>query len=276
MTEANRAQIDLWDGKVGEKWAAMHQPLEAMLTGATEALADRLGTVSGLRVLDIGCGTGVTCRLLLERGADVTGVDVSTPMLEVARARTGGRAKLILADASAWQADAPFDLAVSQFGVMFFADPDAAFANIASNIRPGGRLLFVCWRPVKENAWVTVPMGAIRDLLPDMPPPEPHAPGPFGLADGERLAGILARASFEDIRITPADFPVRMAAEGGVESALAMVLQIGPAASALAEADESIRPAAKQRLREALSAHERDGQVALGGAIWAVEATRAG
>lgn len=276
MTEANRAQIELWDGKVGEKWAVMQPALDAMLAGATAELAARLGDVSGKRVLDIGCGAGITCQLLLQHGAEVTGVDVSTPMLAVARARTGGRAILVHADAAEWQADATFDLAVSQFGVMFFADPDAAFANIASAIRFGGRLLFVCWRAVRENGWVTVPMAAIRDLLPEMPPPVPHAPGPFALADGDRLAGILARAGFEDISITPVDFPVVVAAEGGVEAALGMMLQIGPAASALAEADESIRRAAKERLRKALGPFEHDGRVALGGAIWVVEAARGG
>lgn len=276
MSEANQAQIEYWDGKVGEKWAAMQPALDSMLAGATAEIAGRLGDVSGTRVLDIGCGTGVTCQLLLERGAAVTGVDVSTPMLAIAEKRTGGRAELIRADASEWQPDAPFDSAVSQFGVMFFADPDAAFANIASFIRPGGRLLFVCWRAMRENGWVTVPLGAIRDLLPEMPPPVPHAPGPFGLADGDRLADILVRGGFVHIRLTPVDFPLVIAAQGGVEEALGMMLQIGPAASALAEADESIRPAAKHRLREALGSHDRDGLVTLGGAIWVVEAVRTG
>jgi len=274
VSEANQAQIENWDGKVGEKWAAMQPALDAMLAGATAVLAARLADVSGKRVLDIGCGAGVTSQMLLERGAAVTGVDVSTPMLAIAKQRTEGRGEFIRADASDWQPDTPFDCAVSQFGVMFFADPDAAFANIASALRPGGRLLFVCWRAMHENGWVMVPLGAIRDLLPAMPPPVPHAPGPFGLADGERLAAILAGAGFVDISLTPVDFPVVVAAQGGVDKALGMMLQIGPAASALAEADESIRPAAKERLREALAPHERDGQVALGGAIWVVEAVR--
>jgi SAM-dependent methyltransferase len=274
MTESNQAQIELWDGRVGAKWAEMQARLDTMLAGATAALAQRVGPVSGLRMLDVGCGTGVTCALWLQSGAEVTGVDVSAPMLAVAADRTGGRATLVKADAAQWRADAPFDLAVSQFGVMFFDDPVAAFANIASNLRPGGRLVFCCWQPVRENGWVTVPMGAIRDLLPETPPPAPDAPGPFGLADRDRLQAILASAGFGDIRISPVAFPVVMTEAGGVEEALALALQIGPAASALAEAGEQMRPVAAERLRAALSAHDQDGRIELRGAIWLVEAVR--
>lgn len=276
MSGSNQAQIELWDGQVGRKWADLAGRLEAMLGAATAVLVAQAGNVAGLRLLDIGCGAGATCARWLEAGAEVTGVDVSTDMLAVAAARTGSRARLLQADASEWREARPFDLVVSQFGVMFFADPLAAFANMAANLKPGGRLLFCCWRPVTENGWVTVPMGAIRDLLPDAPPLVPHAPGPFALADRDRLAGILERAGFCDVRISPHDIPVVMSETGGVGDALGLALQIGPAAAALAEAGEEVRPVAKERLRAALARHETGGRVALGGAIWLVEAKRAG
>ena len=115
-------------------------------------------------MLDIGCGTGETCTIWL-----------------------------VQADASVWADDAPFNLAVSQFGLMLFSDPDTAFAKIAGNVRPGGRFLLACWRSAAENQWVSTPMEAIRDLLPAAPVPVPHAPGPFALADKDRLRGILGR-----------------------------------------------------------------------------------
>lgn len=275
MSASNKAQIDLWNGRVGEKWAAMQVSLDAMLAHATAELKARAGSVSGQRVLDIGCGTGETCTIWLDGGAEVTGVDVSAAMLALAADRTDGKATLVQADASVWRGAAPFDLAVSQFGLMFFADPDAAFATIAANVRPGGRLLFMCWRGAAENQWVTTPMSAIRDLLPEAPPPVPHAPGPFALADRDRLGGILERAGFADVAIKPFDFPVCLASEGGVEVAVRFAMQIGPSGAALAEASKEAQAAAAERLKVALAAHDRDGLVTLGGAIWLVEAVRA-
>jgi SAM-dependent methyltransferase len=274
LSGSNKAQIDLWNGRVGEKWAAMQVSLDAMLSHATAELMARAGSVSGQRVLDIGCGTGETCTIWLDGGAKVTGVDVSAAMLAVAADRTDGKATLVQGDASVWMGDAPFDLAVSQFGLMFFDAPDAAFVSIAANVRPGGRLVFTCWRAAAENQWVTTPMGAIRDLLPASPPPVPHAPGPFALADRHRLRGILERAGFADVAINPFDFPVCFASEGGVEAAVRLAMQIGPSGSALAEASKEVRAVAAERLKVAFAPHDRDGRVTLGGAIWLVEALR--
>jgi SAM-dependent methyltransferase len=276
VSGSNKAQIDLWDGRVGEKWAALQVSLDAMLANCTAELKARAGSVSGRRVLDIGCGTGETCTIWLDGGAEVTGVDVSAPMLAVAAGRTGGKVTLIQADASVWIGDAPFDLAVSQFGLLFFSDPDAAFANIAANIRPGGRLLFTCWRAAAENQWVSTPLAAVQDLLPETPPPVPHSPGPFALADRDRLAGILGRAGFADVVIDPFNFPVRLSSEGGVEAAVRFAMQIGPTGSALAEASKEVRAAAAERLKVAFAPHDRDGVVTLGAAIWLVEAVRPG
>jgi SAM-dependent methyltransferase len=276
MSATNQTQIDYWNGRAGEKWAALQVSLDVMLAPATALLKARAGAVSGLRVLDVGCGTGQTCAMWLEGGAEVTGVDVSAPMLAVAAKRTEGKATLVEADASAWKGDALFDMVVSRFGVMFFDAPDVAFANIAANLRPGGRLVFACWRAAAENAWVTTPMGAVRDLLPAAPPPVPHAPGPFGLADGERLRGILQQAGFVEVSVQPFDFPVCLASDGGVDVAVRFAMQIGPSATALAEANDETRARAIERLHVALTPHNRDGVVTLGGAIWLVEAVRVG
>ena len=274
MSEKNKAQIDLWNGRVGEKWAAMQVSLDAWVAPATRELQKRAGSVAGQRVLDIGCGNGETCTLWLDGGADVTGVDVSAAMLAVAAQRTEGRAAMIQADASDWKGSTPFDLAISQFGLMFFADPDVAFANIAANIRPGGKLLFTCWRPVVENQWVSLPMEAIQDLLPVAPAATSYAPGPFSLSDSDRLRGIVQRAGFADIDIRAFDFPVCLASEGGVDAAVRFAMQIGPTAAALAEVAKELRHAAADRLRAVLAPHDSSGFVGLGGAIWIVEASR--
>ena len=271
MSQTNQAQIDYWNGKAGEKWAAMQARLDQMLTNVTKALKARAGTVSGQRVLDIGCGTGETCTIWLAGGAKVTGLDVSAPMLAVAKERTGGKAILVEADASEWRSETPFDLAVSRFGVMFFEAPDPAFANIAANLRPGGRLLFACWRSLPENQWASLPIASIRDLLPEAPPPVPHAPGPFALADKDRLGGILERAGFTDVTISPVDFTVCLSS-GGLEDAVSFTLQMGPAGAALAEASNELKAEAAERLKAALAPYQREGQVTLDAAIWLVEA----
>jgi SAM-dependent methyltransferase len=276
MSEINQAQINLWNGRVGEKWASMQMSLDAWVEYATAQLKTLAGSVAGKHVLDIGCGNGETCVLWLKGGATVTGVDVSEAMLAIAANRTQGKAKLICADASEWRGDTPYDLAISQFGLMFFADPDAAFTNIAANLRSGGRLLFCCWRSVKENPWVMTPMDAVRDLLPESAPSAPDAPGPFALADKDRLHDILQRAGFENISINPFDFPVCLASEGGVDAAVRFVMQIGPTSAALVEADKAAKIIAAERLKNILAPYEKNGRVALGGAVWMVEAVRAG
>jgi SAM-dependent methyltransferase len=273
VSASNQAQIEYWNGRAGEKWVALQRSLDVMLAPVTAELQARAGPLAGQRVLDIGCGTGETCTIWLAAGAQVTGVDVSAPMLAVAADRTAGKVTLLAADASVWRGDAPFDLAVSRFGVMFFADPPAAFANIAANVRPGGRLLFTCWRAVAENQWVSTPMAALQDLLPDAPPPEPHAPGPFALADAVRLRGILERASFAQVSIRAFDFAVCLASTGGLAEAVRFAMQIGPSGAALAGADQEVLTAAAERLTVALAPYDRNGLVTLGGALWLVEAT---
>jgi SAM-dependent methyltransferase len=179
-----------------------------------------------------------------------------------------------LADAAVWQAGQDFDVIMSRFGVMFFDDPQAAFTNIGTNLKSGGRLAFACWQAPMNNAWVLTPMMAIKPFLPETPAPDPHAPGPFAFADPERLHGILAGAGFEDISITAHDVPITLALAGGVERAVEFSMQIGPAAKAMAEVDEGTKAEMRAALIEALRPHEKNDQVALGGGIFIVTAIR--
>lgn len=274
VSPSNQAQADYWNGRAGLKWSAMQVRLDRMLTHVTTDLVGVMGDLSGRRVLDVGCGTGETCARWLSAGAQVTGVDLSGPMLAVAADRSGGRVTCVQADASAWRGDAPFDVVVSRLGVMFFADPDAAFANLAANLRPGGRLVFVCWRAIEDNAWVQIPLGAIADLVPHATPPVPNAPGPFGLADAARLTNILTRAGLREVRLTPLDVPICLAETGGATEAADLLTQIGPSGAALVEASDALRAEAAARLTTALGPHADHGRVELGGALWRVEAVR--
>ncbi len=270
---SNEDQIEYWNDNAGLKWAEQQAALDAFLAPVTSLLMDAAAIAPGERVLDIGCGTGETTLIATDAGADVTGVDVSEPMLELARSRSNGSAQLVLADASEYRADEGFDLIMSRFGVMFFEDPVAAFTNIKANLKPGGRMVFACWQSPKVNHWVMVPMQAIKPLLPEAPETDPHAPGPFAFADDDRLKKILAEAGFGDVAMTPHSVDICMSQSGGVDGAVYFSSQIGPASRALGEVDEALKPQLLAALKEALSPYDDNGRVAVPGGIWIVQAS---
>lgn len=276
---ANADQIAYWNNTAGETWAALQDRLDRQIEPLGLRAMDAGAPKAGERVLDIGCGCGQTSLELAQRVApagQVLGVDISEPMLEVAR-RRGGEAgaanvSFLAADAQT-QAFPPggFDLAFSRFGVMFFDDPATAFGNIAAALAPGGRLAFVCWRPMLENPWMSVPMFSALPLLPPMPPPaDPTAPGPFAFADPERLRGILARAGFVDIDIQAHDQPI-----GGndLEQTVAMSLRVGPLGAVLRENPE-LKDGVVGAIRQALTQYVTPQGVMLASATWIVTAKR--
>src|SRR6185503_20850430 len=174
----------------------------------------RLAPQPGERIVDIGCGGGDTTLALAERVQGhgfVLGVDVSRPLLQRATARAANTpeypVRFVEADAAGYAFErGSFDALFSRFGVMFFADPAAAFANLRRALKPGGRMAFVCWRSEGENPIMTVPLTAAKKRIPVPPPPaDPTAPGPFALADRARLERILQTAGFASIAITPHD-----------------------------------------------------------------------
>ncbi|MCW6509600.1 class I SAM-dependent methyltransferase [Lichenifustis flavocetrariae] len=277
---ANTDQIAYWNSVAGERWALLQARIDAVfapLTGAALAFA---APKSEERVVDIGCGAGATVLGLAQAvggSGHVLGVDVSKPMLTVAERRVAAetlpQATLLLADASTHTfAPRTFDLVFSRFGVMFFADPVAAFANIRTGLVDGGRLAFACWQPLKANPWFEVPVAALRPLLPPAPPADPLEPGPFAFADADRVRGILDAAGFEDIRIEPHHTRMNL---GSPTAALDFLTQVGPASRALGDAEPENRPALIDAVRSALASHDGPDGIVLGGAIWLVSARTA-
>jgi SAM-dependent methyltransferase len=286
MTDAdtvpNAAQAEYWNGRAGETWTELHRLLDMELRPLGLEAQAALAPQPGERVLDIGCGSGETSLDLaaaVAPGGAVLGVDISRPMLDLAERRAsplGLEVRFAVADAQAVDFQAAdfggerFDAAFSRFGVMFFSDPSAAFANILKALRPGGRIAFVCWRPPAENPLMTAPFKAVEHLIPPQPPSDPHAPGPFAFADPERVRRILGEAGFGQVAIRPFDAKV-----GGwtAEEALIVAQRVGPLGVVLRENPE-LRPKVLDAVVAELQRHTgADGKVRMAAAVWIVTAT---
>ena len=275
MTDApNAQQITYWNEAAGPTWADLQGPLDRQLAPLGRAAMAALAPRPGERVLDIGCGAGGTSLQLAQAvapGGDVTGVDISRPLLEVARQRASGIPGLsfVEADAQTYPFEtAGFDAVFSRFGVMFFADPVAAFANIRRALKPGGRLAFVSWRTPAENPIMTLPMAAALAHLPPPAPPEPGAPGPFAFADPERVRTILGTAGFTDIALTPHNEKI---GGGDLDTVVGLALKVGPLGAMLREHPDQ-RDTVIASVRAALAAHDGPDGVKLDSATWIVTA----
>jgi ubiquinone/menaquinone biosynthesis C-methylase UbiE len=276
----NAAQIAYWNDRAAVTWTAMQDRLDAMFTPLTARALDAAAPLAGERVIDVGCGCGATVLELARRvGPDgrVLGVDVSEPMAARARERIAdaglGNAEVKVSDASTFGfAPGQADLLFSRFGVMFFADPAAAFANLRGGLRPGGRLLFACWRPMTENPWFLVPTQAAAHLLPPTPPMEPDAPGPFAFADADRVRRILGTAGWSDVVLTRQDVPMRLAGPGQIAEAADFATRVGGLARALAEATPELKVRAAEAIAAALPDYDGPEGIRLTGSIWLVSA----
>lgn len=274
----NAAQIAFWNGHAGERWTRFQRRIDAAHQAFADAALKRLAARAGERIVDIGCGSGGTALALAEavKGHGfVQGVDVSRPLLGLAAARAGAipeyPIRFVEADAATHRFEpASFDALFSRFGVMFFADPVAAFANLRRALKPGGRLVFACWRERRENLWVRVPAEIARRIVELPPAPPPEEPGPFAFADAGRVGAILERAGFAAIGFDKVDAAMPM---GETPAAAAdYLVQVGPVATALNDKND---PAITARVREAFLAEFAKGgpgPVALAGAIWVVSA----
>jgi SAM-dependent methyltransferase len=195
----------------------------------------------------------------------------------LARARASAPKELpvdfMVADATVYRFDpASFDLLVSRFGVMFFAEPAVAFANMRRALRPSGRLALACWREPRENPWMMAPLQAVYKHVPKLPQQGPDDPGPFAFASEARVHRILGEAGFSRVAMEPCNFVLDVAIGRGLDAAVEAVLEIGPANRALEGQPPDVREAAKHSIREALAPFASGPHVRLGGSIWMVTA----
>lgn len=226
----NAAQARYWNEAPGQKWVTFQAELDALHASVTEVLLAAAGSVEGLAVLDIGTGAGATA-LAFARAVGpegrVTGADISAPLLARAAERAEGVANLDfrLGDVAEMDLGGPFDLVISRFGTMFFADPVAAMAHVRAAVRHGGRGLFACWTAAAENPWFAVPNAIAAERLGPTPPAPPGAPNPTAWGDIGRVTDLLGRAGWSDPQ--GAAMTVTLMFPGTPQDVAQMALRVG-------------------------------------------------
>jgi ubiquinone/menaquinone biosynthesis C-methylase UbiE len=277
--DQNADQIAFWNGPGGQHWTDRQQAQDTMLAPVSEILIDRAKARVGERIVDVGCGCGATTIALAQQvgpTGHVFGIDISAPMLTRARqiAPAGLPVEFVLADATVYPfVSASFDLVVSRFGVMFFAQPALSFANLRRALRPSGRLAFACWREPRDNPWLMAPLQAAYKHVPKLPQLGPEDPGPFSFASEARVHRILSEAGFAGIAMERCDLSLDVAVGRGLDVAVETALEIGPAARALEGQPPDVRAAAAGSIREVLAPFARGQAVPLAASIWIVTAS---
>ena len=229
----NADQATFWDSQAGPKWVRHADAMDACLAPVTEAVLEAATLRPWDHVLDIGCGAGHSTFAaieLLTEGGRIDGFDISRTLLALARDRARGNpaTQFILGDAETYDfVRGAYDALISRFGVMFFASPVTAFANMARALRPGARVAFAAWGQIRENPFFTLPATAVRVVLGDAPPrPDPEAPGPFAFQNTDRVCRILKEAGFVAVEVEVQNIPLPIA--GGAKAATALFAEIGP------------------------------------------------
>jgi len=273
---ADSEQAKLWNGSAGQTWVEAQAPLDLMFKPFEELLADAVRTPPAGAALDVGCGTGATTLAVARRlgaGARCVGVDISAPMIAAAQARAERErtpATFVCADAQGYAFEpASFDAVISRFGVMFFDDPVAAFANLRRAARAGAALRFVAWRSPADNPFMTTAERAAAPLLPDIPARLPDAPGPFAFADGGRVARILGDSGWASIDVRPIDVPCTLPERELVRYAT----RFGPLGRVIADADEATRARVVETVCAAFAPYVHGAEVHYTAACWLVSAT---
>ena len=284
VSRDNEAQQTFWNEPGGAAWTRWQERMDIQLGPLGLAVIEAAAPRPGERVLDIGCGCGDTTLqtgTLVGTDGAATGVDISAPMLARAseRAAAAGLENTRFVEGDAQVATSsdlggPFDLVLSRFGVMFFADPIAAFANIASLVRPGGRLAFVCWQAPAQNSWMSDLGREVATLFPEQPPPDPHAPGPFAFADPARTHDIVSAGGWADVSVEPFTRPMQMFGTDDFDVALEGSLSIGVAARLLVNATTEQRSEAHAMAERLLRSMWGDDGAIVDGACWLVTAQR--
>jgi SAM-dependent methyltransferase len=277
--EVNVEQREYWNADEARHWVDEQEAYDRMLAPFSAHLLEGAAIAPGESVVDIGCGTGATTCDAARAAApgQALGLDISRAMVEGARARASreeiDNVSFEVGDAQTRRFEpASADLVMSRFGVMFFEDPVAAFANLHAALRPGGRLVFVCWQEMLTNEWIAVPAMAVLQHLPLPEPGPPDAPGPFSLADPQRVHAVLAEAGYHDITLDAIDDPLLLGGGGTLDDTVAFMRGTGMARVLFEDAPPDAERAALEAVGRALAPFETPQGYRLGSAVWLVRA----
>lgn len=272
-------QAALWNGPAGHAWVQTQEVLDTMLQPFEDLLVRAMPPSQAWHVLDVGCGTGSTTLAAARRLGDAarcTGIDISRPMIEHARLRAwaaGLPATFVCDDAQTHPLPPHgFDRVISRFGVMFFADPKAAFGHLRRAARPGAVLHFVAWRHAHDNPFMTTAERAAAPLLPQLPARKAEGPGQFAFADDARVRRVLGASGWEDIRIQPVDLVCAFPRAELTRYALHM----GPVGVALQKTDAPTRERVIDTVCRAFEPFVAGDEVRFTAACWEVTATAGG
>lgn len=276
----NLAQVEYWNQVAGPKWVALGAAMDRRLARAHEILLAAADLQRGQAVLDVGCGMGTTTLASAERvgsTGQVLGVDISVPMLEEARRRI---AECGVANVAVIEADAEthlftpfgFDRLVSRFGVMFFADPVAAFRNLRRALCADGRLAFICWAPLADNLHWQIPLEIAERALGRSAARPDRAPGPLALSNVTYLRGILEQARFTRIGITTEPVPIIGASP---EEEASLAFRMGPSARLIEEhaPDRATCDSIRHNIAAAFRSFTAGGATTLPGSVHVVTAS---
>ena len=278
--DPNRDQREFWDGEVGEIWIKHQALLDDQLEAFSRTMFDRAQIRLGQSVVDVGCGCGtdsLTAARKTGPAGRVLGLDFSRPMLSRAATRAAEnelyQIDLLQADAQTHPfAAGSIDRIISRFGVMFFADPTAAFANLAAALAPAGRMTFLTWQSVDKNPWMMLPVVEALQLVEMDLPLDPHGPGPFTFADANRLYRILRDAGFARVQIEAYEPQLAVAGGSTLDDAVEFVMEFLPMRRALMRATCEEREHVHEAIRGAIGPYERAGGVIMPSAAWLVNA----
>lgn len=268
-----------WNSDEGRHWVKFQERYDAFRGRLTPHLLRGAELSESDVVLDVGCGCGETTLLAARAtsSGSVLGVDLSAPMLSRARQRAVAEGvanvEFVQADAQSYGLpDAEFDVIISRFGVMFFADPELAFFNLARALRPGGRLVFLCWQEAVANEWIVVPGAAVAQFVDITEGIASKGPGPFSLADPAILTGLLEQAGFVTISLEPVI--ERLLYGIDIEDVIDLYSQMPMVRSLLAGVDDETKAAGIDAVRLALRPYAGPDGVLLRSAAWLVNTHR--
>jgi ubiquinone/menaquinone biosynthesis C-methylase UbiE len=277
---ANTESFDAWNGDSGQRWADEADRRDRVLAPVAEVLLEATKLRPGEHVLDLGCGCATTtlaAARAVEPDGAVCGIDLSARMLDIARRRRDdaglANVEFVQGDAQTQEFSPIFDAAISRFGTMFFADPTAAFVNIARALRPSGRLCLATWQPLIANEWLMIPGAALLRYGTILESAD-GGPGMFAQSDPDTVTATLRAAGFDKIELTPVTVTLFLGDD--VDDATDYLATSGVGRAVLETVPAEKREAAISAVGEVLAAHAGAGSVCLDGAIWIDTAARVG